>query len=236
MAIVIRSAKQALAVADNTTKCVPDSCQHTTQSYYRVFGTPNLDGDKDNDAIDGWLSEPKRARHLGDRNPPAGFPVAFKGGPNGHRAISRGGGMIRSTDFDGKSKQCVHGVVGNGTIAEVEKALSKTYVGWSETIGGHPIPHDDSVVLRPAGPAPTYLDLTKALARLAAKSKSANAKGLYLSARSVLGPLVKSSKRASDPKTAAEISAALRIRRDDTRTPATQARLSSAIALLAPLS
>ena len=236
MAIIIRSAKQALAVADNTTKCEVNSCQRITQSYYRVFGTPDLDKDKDNDAIDGWLSEPKSARHLGDLKPPAGFPVAFKGGEHGHRAISRGGGMIRSTDFNGTTKRFEAGVLGNGTIAEVAKAMGKTYVGWSETIGGHPIPHDDAVVLEPAGPTPTYLDLTKALARLAAKSKSANATSLYLSARNVLGPLVRSKKRASDPQTAAQISAALRARLDDTSAPATQARLSAAIALLAPLS
>jgi len=233
---IIRSAKQALAVADNTTKCEPNSCQRITQSYYDVFGTPDLDKDTEHDAIDGWLSEPNSARHLGDRKPPAGFPVAFKGGANGHRAISRGGGIIRSTDFNSRTKKFEKGVVGNGTIAEVEKAMSKTYVGWSETIGGHSIPHDDSVVFKTAAPAPTYLDLTKALARLAAKSKSANAKGLYLSARGVLGPLVRSTKRASDPQTAAEISAALRARRDATSTPATQARLGAAIALLAPLS
>lgn len=232
----IRSAKQALAVADQTTKCDVGMCQRITQSYYNVSGTPNLDGDKDNDAIDGWLSEPKSARHLGDLKPPAGFPVAFKGGSHGHRAISRGGGVIRSTDFNGKTKRFEAGVLGNGTIAEVARAMGLTYVGWSETIGGHPIPHDDPAVLKAAVPAPTYLDLTKALARLAAKSKSANAKGLYLSARNILGPLVTSKKRTTEPDTVAEISAALRAKRDAKSSPATQARLSAAIALLAPLS
>lgn len=235
MATVIRSAKQALAVADNTTQCEPNRCQRITQSYYNVSGTVDIDKDGDNDAIDGWLSEPKSKRHPGDRKPPAGFPVAFSGGENGHRAISRGGGIIRSTDFNGTTKRFEKGVVGNGTIAEVEKAMSKTYVGWSETIKGNLIPHDASVVLRVA-PAPTYLDLTKALARLAAKSKSANAKGLYLAARNILGPLVTSTKRVRDPETAAEISAALRARRDATSTPTTHARLAAAIALLAPLS
>lgn len=141
---MIRTPKQALAVADDTHTNVPGTCQLKVRGYFNAPSAGDFDGDGSADAEDGWKSEPAWARHPGDRNPPLGYPVSFSGGShdNGHRAISRGNGILRSTDFDGVTKRYRAGVVGNGTIAEVERAMGVTYLGWSTTIDGQPIPHD----------------------------------------------------------------------------------------------
>lgn len=140
----IRTPSQALVVATGTRVNREGFCQQVTRGYYLAPSAGDVDGDGDADAYDGWLSEPKATRHAGDRNPPAGYPVSFKGGSkgHGHRAISLGGGRIRSTDFDGLRKVYRAGVLGNGTIAEVEAAMGVTYLGWSETIDGVSIPKD----------------------------------------------------------------------------------------------
>lgn len=138
--MTIRTAEQAAELARKKKTNVVNSCQTTTRRYYDAPAAGDQDGDGDADAVDGWLSETKR--HPGDRNPPLGFPVAFKGGSKGfgHRAISLGGGKIRSTDYDTNSKRFKAGIVGTGTIENVERALGVTYLGWSETIDGIKIP------------------------------------------------------------------------------------------------
>lgn len=151
--MTIRTPKQALAVALGTLTNAEGFCQQVTRGYYNAPSAGDVDGDGDFDAYDGWLKEPTTARHPGDRNPPAGYPVSFRN-RHGHRAISIGGGRIRSTDFDGIAKRYKAGVLGNGTIAEVEAAMNVVYLGWSETIDGIPIPKDaakeESVATEPA--------------------------------------------------------------------------------------
>ena len=119
-------------------------CQSVTRSYYNAPSVGDYDGDGAADAEDGWKREPSSARRT-DRNPPRGVPVSFVGGrkDNGHRAISLGGGVIRSTDFNGSTKRFAAGTMGNGTIAEIEKAMGVTYVGWSTTISGIEIPTEE---------------------------------------------------------------------------------------------
>jgi hypothetical protein len=104
-----------------------------------MFGAPSAgdrDNDKDADAVDGWLSEPYAHRHPGDRNPPRGVPVAWSGGRNGygHRAVSLGNGMVRSTDAP------TRGRVGTVHISWFEKNWGLKYLGWSSTITGEVIP------------------------------------------------------------------------------------------------
>lgn len=148
---MIRTPSQALAVADATHTNVPGTCQFKVRGYFNAPSAGDFDGDGAADAEDGWKSEPAWARHPGDRHPPRGYPVAFSGGSrdHGHRAISRGNGILRSTDFDGATKRYRAGVVGNGTIAEVERAMGVTYLGWSKTIDGQPIPPDATTDLKP---------------------------------------------------------------------------------------
>lgn len=144
----IRTAAQAAEVARKTATNDEGMCQQVTRGYYLAPSAGDRDGDGDADAYDGWLSEPVSARMPGDRKPPLGFPVSFKsndGKGHGHRAISFGDAnhdgvyLIRSTDFDTTTKRYKAEVVGTGTIAEVERAMGVTYLGWSKTIDGVPI-------------------------------------------------------------------------------------------------
>lgn len=127
---------------------VPDTCQLWTRE---IFGAPSVgdfDGDGAADAEDGWKSEPPKFKHAGDRNPPAGVPVSYGGGSrdNGHRAISLGNGMIRSTDAGG------HGKVATVPLDWPEKAWGLTYLGWSDTCDGWLVPNPVSP--RPPRPEP----------------------------------------------------------------------------------
>ncbi len=118
---------------------VPGTCQLWTRGLFGAPSAGDQDGDGDADAVDGWKSEPLKARHT-DRRPPKGAPCAWSGGGSGygHRAISVGqvDGVyyIRSTDAGG-----------SGRIATVplhwfEERWGLHYLGWSETIDGAPIP------------------------------------------------------------------------------------------------
>lgn len=136
------AAKSALASRTNT----PGTCQLWTRNQYLAPSAGDRDGDGDADAVDGWLSEPAVARHAGDRNPPLGAPVAFRGGSRGfgHRAVSLGNGKIRSTDMTATGYK--PGVVGTTTIAQIEKSMGVEYLGWSSTITGLPIPTNPPAV------------------------------------------------------------------------------------------
>lgn len=128
----------AAARAMKSTTNEPGMCQKWTR---QIFGAPSVgdvDRDGDADAVDGWKSETQV--HPGDRNPPIGVPVAFSGGRhgNGHRAISLGGGRLRSTDMDGSRFSKGH--VGTTTIADCERVMGVKYLGWSPTISGILIP------------------------------------------------------------------------------------------------
>lgn len=121
---------------------VPGTCQLWTRTRFGAPSAGDLDRDGDADAVDGWKSEPTEARHA-DRKPPRGVPVAWSGGRNGfgHRAISLGGGLIRSTDAGGSGR------VATVELGWVERTWGLTYLGWSETITGLEIP-------RPPRPKP----------------------------------------------------------------------------------
>lgn len=133
------AALRAEASRENT----PGTCQLWTRTMFGAPSAGDQDRDGDADAVDGWKSEPASARHS-DRNPPRGTPVAWSGGRNGfgHRAISLGGGKIRSTDAGGS------GVVATVDLGWVERNWGLNYLGWSETITGILIP-------KPPAPEPT---------------------------------------------------------------------------------
>ena len=133
------SREDAAQRAEASTTNVPGTCQLWTRTQFGAPSAGDRDQDGDADAVDGWASEPVSARHS-DRNPPRGVPVAFSGGSRGfgHRAISLGGGRIRSTDMTATAYKA--GVVGTTTIEQIERSMGVTYLGWSETITGLPIP------------------------------------------------------------------------------------------------
>ena len=131
------AAKRAEASKTNS----PGMCQAWTRTMFGAPAVGDVDKDGDADAVDGWKSEPAAKRHT-DRNAPRGVPGAFGGGSKGfgHRTVSLGNGLHRSIDFDTATKRYRAGVVGTGTVAEIEKALGVKWLGWSETISGQVIP------------------------------------------------------------------------------------------------
>jgi hypothetical protein len=133
---MVRTRAQAVAhaLASHTNR--PGTCQLWTRTMFNAPSAGDQDGDGDADAVDGWKSEPKSARHEGDRHPPEGVPVAWSGGRHGfgHRAISLGKGKIRSTDAGGSGR------VATVDLGWVERHWGLHYLGWSETIDGVKIP------------------------------------------------------------------------------------------------
>ena len=134
--MTIRNREDAARVAEADNFNDPGMCQQQTRNWFNAPSAGDQDKDGDADAVDGWKSEPMSARHEGDRNPPRGVPVSWSGGSSGHghRAISLGGGNIRSTDAGGRGK------VATVKLDWVEKNWGMKYLGWSETITGQVIP------------------------------------------------------------------------------------------------
>lgn len=147
MTIADRETAARRAAASETNR--PGTCQLWTRTQYGAPSAGDQDRDGDADAVDGWKSEPAKYRHV-DRHPPRGVPVAWSGGRNGygHRAISLGGGLIRSTDAGGTGK------VATVQLGWVERTWGLHYLGWSESISGIKIP----LPPRPA-PEPTIPDV-----------------------------------------------------------------------------
>lgn len=88
-------------------------------------------------AITQWYQA--KHKHFGDRTPPVGAPVYFKGGRHGHVAIYVGGGKVRSTDAGGSGKMATV------SIDWFLRNWGYTYLGWTEDIGGENIDFDDRV-------------------------------------------------------------------------------------------
>lgn len=106
-------------------------------------------------AIEAW----RKAQHAHtDRNPPAGVPVYFSPGANGygHIAISLGGGRIRSTDWPYATRRDTMAPVGETTIAGLERAWGRKYLGWSEDLCGVRLPGFPRPVPRVLVPYPNH--------------------------------------------------------------------------------
>jgi hypothetical protein len=144
---MVVSREEGARRAEASTTNTPGMCQAWTHDIFEAPAVGDVDHDGDADAVDGWESEPVSARHPGDRHPPRGVPVAYSGG-NGHRAVSIGGGKIRTTDGNG------NGHVATRDLDWPEKTWGKKYLGWTETISGLKIP-DGSAPKPDPKPAPT---------------------------------------------------------------------------------
>lgn len=147
----ILNSEQAATNAEKRTRNIPNACQIVTRGYYGAPSVGDVDGDGSSDAEDGWKSEPASGKHLGDRTPPRGMPVSWLHGSSdhGHRAISLGNGMIRSTDVP------VAGQTSTVPLRWIEDNWHLEYAGWSETISGIKIP-------LPAPPKPPQTRVNKA--------------------------------------------------------------------------
>ena len=137
---MVRSAEEAIKVARAQKTNVPGTCQLNVRTWLDSPSVGDVDRDGDADAVDGWKSEPKKNQHT-DKKPPLGMPVAWSGGAKGygHRAISDGPDkngvyFIISTDAPSSGK------TSRVPLAWVEEQWGFKYLGWSDTIGGVPIP------------------------------------------------------------------------------------------------
>jgi hypothetical protein len=146
--MTIRTREQAATSAEQQRTNKVGMCQQWTRGLYNAPAVGDRDGDGDADAVDAIKAEPV---HHTDRNPPRGVPVAFTGGSkgHGHRAISLGGGKIRSTDMTAAGY--TPGLVGTTTIDAIERSMGVKYHSWSPTISGIPIPNPQAA--KPAAPA-----------------------------------------------------------------------------------
>lgn len=177
MTVTISTPEQAVAAAEDDLHCVPGTCQKVTRGWYHAPSVGDVDGDGDADAVDGWASEPTSARHPGDRNPPFGAPLAFAGGSRGfgHRCIYKHV-MARSTDMNNGHYSA--GTVGNASIEQIENSMGVYYLGWSETIDGHPIPGLAKPNRRFTKVARAHRLIERAAIRAEAKGQAARAKAL----------------------------------------------------------
>lgn len=173
---MIRTRMQAMVASGQARTNVPGMCQAVTRGWYNAPSVGDVDGDGRADAEDGWKSEPIGARHVGDRNPPAGVPLYFEGGgkDDGHRAQSYPHGEVRSTDWDTATNRYHPGTVGTAkSIADIERQMGVRYVGWTETISGHPIPTDPRPPAKPQRPEGVQEEID----HIKAKKQKAKKKG-----------------------------------------------------------
>lgn len=82
-------------------------------------------------AIDAWNGA--RYKHPGDRNPPKGAPLFYRGGQYGHIVIAKDDGM-RSTDCPSAGR------VGNAALSWPETHWGQQYLGWTEDLNGVKLP------------------------------------------------------------------------------------------------
>lgn len=173
------------ALADKTN--TPRFCQLVTRTWFDAPSAGDVDGDGAADAEDGWKREPASARHF-DRNPPRGVPVTWLGGSNdnGHRAISLGNGLIRSTDAAGTGK------IGTVQLSWVENNWGMAYAGWSTTMNGFEIPLTPEIdpKPKPKPKPPTLVEkarkkLVEALELARKKNNSVRAKAILKALRAL---------------------------------------------------
>jgi hypothetical protein len=82
-------------------------------------------------AIEAWNGA--REKHPGDRTPPVGAPLYYRGGQYGHAVIACHGGM-RSTDCQSTGR------VSDIDVGWPERAWGYTYLGWTGDINGVDLP------------------------------------------------------------------------------------------------
>jgi hypothetical protein len=133
------TASAALAKARAADRCDVGFCLRYVRTWWGV-------GPKYASAWKAWLGSDQ---HEGDRTPPLGAPVFYRGGNFGHIALFAGDGKIISTDCS------ANGRVGRTDLDWPQRRWGHSYVGWGGSLNG--------VTLRFDAAAPTMAvdDLTR---------------------------------------------------------------------------
>lgn len=83
-------------------------------------------------AIEAWNGA--KLKHPGDRSPPKGAPLYYRGGQYGHAVLGVGGSTMRSTDCHSS------GYVNDEAISWPENHWGYVYLGWTGDINGVTLP------------------------------------------------------------------------------------------------
>lgn len=82
-------------------------------------------------AIEAW--DGARHKHPGDRNPPKGAPLFYRGGQYGHAVLAKVDGQ-RGTDCPSSGR------VSDAPLSWPESSWGYTYLGWTEDLNGVDLP------------------------------------------------------------------------------------------------
>lgn len=126
----MRTAKQAAAFFKRKTSNKVGLCLWHVQE---AFDSPHMYPN----AITQWHQA--EHKHPGDKTPPVGAPVCYKGGKHGHIAIYVGNGKVRSTDVGGRGR------MGTVPLNWFAGAWGYEYLGWIGDIGGRNIDFDTDI-------------------------------------------------------------------------------------------
>lgn len=134
------SRQQAVVNALRVTTYPVGMCARFAREQYAIPALGDADGDGDADAVDMWKA--CRIRNAADLNPPAGVPVFWGGGSegHGHAAVSLGNGSVRSIDRPSSGR------VASVPISEISRVWGLPYLGWTEDLYGHEIPDETAAV------------------------------------------------------------------------------------------
>lgn len=126
--MVAQSGQEAVNNADRYYSSVPGMCLQYVRTWLEV---PSGSWS----AQDGWNDA--QHRHPEDKKPPKGAPCFYRGGSRGygHITLSRGNGMVRSTDTP------LTGRIGNVDLLWFQSHWSQDYLGWTEDLNGIWIPY-----------------------------------------------------------------------------------------------
>lgn len=120
---------EAVANAHDTANCSVGMCLKYVRTWWEI-------GSAYGSAIEAWNGA--RFKHPGDRTPPKGAPLFYRGGQYGHIVIC-------DPDHEGQRGTDCHGSgdVSDEDIAWVERAWGYEYLGWTEDLNGVTLPLGD---------------------------------------------------------------------------------------------
>lgn len=118
----------AVSNAKMFSRCVPGRCLQYTRGWLEIAPLHP-------DAITAW--EQNGGKHPGDRTPPRGAPIFWRGGDHGHIALALGSHAFRGTDMPSA------GFVSSQAIDWIENNWHYEYLGWADELNGVKIPYLD---------------------------------------------------------------------------------------------